>query len=114
MSKDRRRFPRIHGPLAAQYRRSSGAGPWCEARVINVSAGGLRFRCAEDPPDADAVVHVKVAVPESRESLTLSAQVAWSQLVASGVTEVGVEFQDIAAEDTALVSRLMGFVERPA
>ena len=108
MSKERRRFPRIHEPFAMHYRVSAG-GAWCDAHVINVSAGGLRFRCAEGPPDTDAVLQVKVALSESSEPVMLAAQVAWSQLMASGVIEVGVEFQDIAAEESAMVSRLMGF-----
>ena len=112
MSKDRRRFPRVHEPVGVHYRVSGSVGAWTEAHVINISAGGLRFRCTDERPETNAVLQVQVTPPDGSAPATLIAQVTWSQLMASGVTEVGVEFQDIATADSILIERVMGLVRR--
>jgi c-di-GMP-binding flagellar brake protein YcgR len=114
MSKERRRFPRVHEPVVVQYRVSGREGAWGEAHVINISAGGLRFRCADERPDTNAVLQVQVALPDGSAPATLTAQVTWSQLMASGVTEVGVEFQDIETADSLLIERVMGLIRNSA
>lgn len=113
MGRERRQFPRIHEPCTVRYRRSGEiASAWSRVTVINLSAGGLRFRCADEPLEPGAPLQIQVALPGFREPMTLKALVVWNQLHASGVTEVGAEFQDLDVKQQLTIDRLVSFLKR--
>ena len=112
MGAERRQFPRIPEPFSVQYRVSGEVGSWHTVTVINLSAGGLRFRSAEEPLATGAALQLKIILPGFRAQMSLSALVAWSQVLASGVTEVGVEFQHIDLKTQLMLDRLVGFLKK--
>lgn len=112
MRKERRQFPRVREPFVIQYRVAGEvASSWCRVTVINLSAGGVRFRCAEEPLEVSTPVRIQATLPGFKEPLALTAVVVWSQLQASGVTEVGAEFQDLDAKQQLMIDRLAGFLQ---
>ena len=76
--------------------------------LLNLSAGGLRFR-AEEVMEQDALLEIDVTIPGLREQITIKGRVAWSTLHASGVAETGVEFLDVSPERQFQIDRLMQF-----
>ncbi|MBI2105065.1 MAG: PilZ domain-containing protein [Candidatus Omnitrophica bacterium] len=112
MSSERRRFPRVAETLEVRYR---GAGaldePWRAGTAISLSAGGLRFR-SEDAFPAGTLLSLKLRLPGGAEPTAVNGQVAWSQLQASGVTEVGVEFLDATEPQRALIDQLVAFLNK--
>ncbi len=112
MGAERRQFPRVPEPFSVQYRVAGEVGSWHTVTVINLSAGGLRFRTAEEPLAGGTALQIKVVLPGFREQVSVSALVAWSQLLASGVTEVGVEFQHLDMKTQILLDRLVGFLKK--
>lgn len=111
MAQERRRFLRVREPFTIQYRRSGEvASSWSRVTVINLSAGGLRFRCADEPLETGAPLQIQVALPGFREPMTLEARVVWNQLHASGVTEVGAEFHGLDLTQQLMIDRLVGFL----
>lgn len=111
MRKEQRRFPRVREPFVIQYRVADGVtSSWRRVTVSNLSAGGVRFRCVEEPLDAGTPLTIQVTLPGSREPLTLKATVVWTQLQASGVTEVGAEFCGLDTEQQLMSDRLVGFL----
>jgi c-di-GMP-binding flagellar brake protein YcgR len=111
MARERRRFPRVRESFTIQYRVASAiASSWCRGPVINLSAGGMRFRCVEEPLEVGAPLSIQVSLPGFREPLILKAVVVWSQLQASGVTEVGAEFQDLDVKQQLMIDRLVSFL----
>lgn len=112
MAQERRHFPRVREPFTIQYRRSGEVvSSWSRVTVINLSAGGLRFRCADESLEAGAPLQIQVTLPGFREPMTLKALVVWNQLHASGVTEVGAEFQDLGIKQQLMIDRLVGFLK---
>ncbi len=113
MGQERRHFPRIREPFTIQYRRSGEvASSWSRVTVSNLSAGGLHFRCADEPLETGALLQIQVALPEFHEPMTLKALVVWNQVHASGVTEVGVEFQHLDIKQQLVIDRLVGFLKQ--
>ena len=107
---ERRRFPRIPEAFSIKYRVSGElAASWCEVATQNVSAGGVRFRVPE-PIGPGATVTLQIKLPGIAQPLHVKGQVAWSQLQASGVTEVGVEFLDLKERDQRMIDQLVGFL----
>ena len=107
---ERRRFPRIPETVTVKYRVSGElASTWCEVATQNVSAGGVRFRVPEQLGPG-ATVTLQIKLPGMAQPLDVKGQVAWSQLQASGVTEVGVEFLDLKERDQRMIDQLVGFL----
>ena len=111
MRKEQRRFPRVRESFVIQYCVADGVtSSWRRVTVSNLSSGGVRFRCVEEPLEAGTPLTIQVTLPEFRESLTLKATVVWTQLQASGVTEVGAEFCGLDSEQQLMSDRLVGFL----
>ena len=111
MGQERRRFARTPEPFAIQYRPANQpAVAWCRVTVINLSAGGIRFRCTEEPLEAGTPLQIDITLPGLREPMMLNASVIWNQLQASGVTEVGAQFQGLDRKQQLLIDRLVGFL----
>ena len=109
-SSERRRFPRIPETVTVKYRVSGElASTWCEVATQNVSAGGVRFRVPEQLGPGTTVA-LQIKLPGLAQPLHVKSQVAWSQLQASGVTEVGVEFLDLKEHDQRMIDQLVGFL----
>jgi hypothetical protein len=53
---------------------------------------------------------LQIRLPGVAQPLHIKGQVAWSQMQASGVTEVGVEFLDLSERNQRLVDQLVGFL----
>jgi hypothetical protein len=108
MPQERRRHPRIQEPVKFQYQSERDAAfRWLPATMINISAGGLRFRCMEDPPEERTGISLRVPVPDSQAPALLNAHVMWRQLQASGVMEAGAEFISLGFERRRLIERLV-------
>ncbi len=112
MPRERRRFPRVSDTLAVSYREAGAVGePWRVGTAISLGAGGLRFRSSDAFP-AGTLLDLQLRLPGSAEPAALNGRVAWSQLQASGVTEVGVEFFDVTEAQRALIDQLVAFLNK--
>ena len=112
MPRERRRFPRISEALEVRYREAGAVGePWRTGTAISLGAGGLRFRSSDAFP-AGTLLNLQLRLPGGGEPAALSGQVAWSQLQASGVTEVGIEFFDVTEVQRALINQLVAFLNK--
>ena len=108
---DRRKFPRVLEAFSVRYRAAGElAGSWCSVTTSNLSAGGIRFRCVE-PLEVGTPLRVELKLPGMAEVMTLRGHVAWSQMLASGVMESGVEFLDVTIPQQRLIDQLVGFLK---
>ena len=107
---ERRRFPRLPEAFSIKYRVSGElASSWCEVATQNVSAGGVRFRVPELLGPGTTVA-LQIKFPGMAQPLHVKTQVVWSQLQASGVVEVGVQFLDVSERDQRMVDQLVSFL----
>ena len=107
---ERRRFPRTPESFTVKYRVPGGlAETWSTVTTLNISAGGVRFRGPE-PFGPGVTLTLQIRLPGLAQPLELRGQVVWSQMQASGVTEVGVEFLDVSEHDQRMVDQLIGFL----
>ena len=112
MPRERRHFPRIAETLEVHYREAGAVGePRRVGTTISLGAGGLRFRSSDAFP-AGTLLSLQLRLPGGGEPAALSGRVAWSQLQASGVTEVGVEFFDVTEPQRALIDQLVAFLNK--
>ena len=112
--RERRRFPRAQERLEAQYRLDGDfTSTWTALTVMNLSAGGVRFRAAQ-PMNAGALLQMKIRLPGVPQLLELRGAVVWSQLQASGVTEYGAEFLDLTMRQQAQIDQLVSFLRTRA
>ena len=110
MRQERRRFVRAPQPFRARYHLYGELmESWRDTTTVNLSASGMRFRCG-DPVESGAVLEIELTIPSVREVLTLSGRVVWSQSVASGVSEVGVQFADVTPEQEQRIDELVKFL----
>ena len=108
---ERRRFPRIPEAFIVRYRIFGElGGSWCAVTTVNLSAGGVRFRCVESL-EVGTPLRVELKLPGIAEVMTLRGHVAWSQMHASGVMESGVEFLDVTIPQQRLIDQLVGFLK---
>ena len=97
--------------MEMRYRLAGGVGEsWCDVRTMNFSAAGVRFR-SDGMLDPGALLELQVVFPDVGQPLSLRGTVVWSQLHASGVTELGVEFLDLTQTQQAQIDRLVQFVK---
>ncbi len=112
MKRERRRFIRTSQPVDVQYRlRGEFSAPWTATRTVNLSAGGVRFRCQE-PLRQDDELELRLQLAGSPKPLELRARVVWNQMQASGVNEIGVEFNDVTQEQQVQIDALVQFLGR--
>ena len=114
MTRERRGFSRIPHTFDAQYRVSGDLTSfWHPMTVLNVSAGGLRFR-SEESLESGTVLEVRFQLPGDSQALLLVGRVVWNQLEASGVTESGIEFSDVTMDQQMKIDALVQFLKRRA
>jgi c-di-GMP-binding flagellar brake protein YcgR len=110
MTKERRSFPRVPQPMDARYRPILDMGAsWHHMTVVNISAGGVRFR-SDEPVEPGSPLELHVQLPGLREPLALKGAAVWSTLQASGVSETGVEFQDVSPEQQLQIDDVVRFL----
>ena len=110
MERDRRRFPRVQEPLEAQYRVDGDfASSWRGMSVLNISAGGIRFRTTE-PITQGALLQFKIKLPGVPQPLELRGAAVWSAMQAPDVTETGVEFLDLTMKQQAQIDQMVSFL----
>ena len=112
--RNRRDFHRVTQPVTGRYRLSNQiVAPWTSITIINLSAGGLRFR-GEELLEQDAPIEVETHVPGMSAVLFVKGRVAWSSLQASGVTETGVQFLDVTIEQKFRIDKMVEFLRSTA
>lgn len=108
--KERRQFPRVPQPFEAQYRHHGELmASWVTVRILNLGAGGIRFRGEEAIP-AGTVLEIRMTLPIADEPLMVRGQVIWSQSIAAGVVEHGVSFTDVIPEQAVQIDELVQFL----
>ncbi len=100
------KFPRAHERVLPQ-------GMSCQlGLVVDVSAGGMRVRCAESPKfDRGAMVHF--AIRGQRQQMALRGQIVWIRRTAWKQFEVGVRWTELSDTHCRILLELAkyGFVE---
>ena len=110
MQRERRRFPRVAEPLEAQYRIDGDfTSSWKGMTVINLSAGGIRFRSPESISPG-ASLQLKIKLPGVPQPLELRGAAVWSAMQAPEVIETGVEFLDLTLKQQAQIDQLVSFL----
>lgn len=108
--RERRRFNRVQEPLELLYRPSGElAASWHKAILVNISAGGLRFR-SDEAVESGTLLELQIQLPGSRQPATIRGLVIWTQMPAAGVTESGVEFSDTDPEKLAEIDDVVEFL----
>ena len=109
--RERRQFPRILHTCEARYRAwGSLVEGWIDVTILNVSAGGLRFRCGELLRVGDHL-EVQLRLPADPQPVTVRGQVVWSKMPAAGVAENGVGFLDVTPEQSERIDDLVRFLK---
>jgi c-di-GMP-binding flagellar brake protein YcgR len=110
IGRERRRFGRTPHPVEIAYRLHSDlTSPWTRAIAVNLSAGGVRFRCQE-PFQAGDELQLRLQLSGSQRPVEVEGQVIWNQLQASGVNEVGLEFFNVTAQQQLQIDELVQFL----
>lgn len=110
MGSEHRQFPRVQQPFEVQYRRAGELGQgWKNGFVINLSAGGVRFHGQELLEVGDKL-ELRLVLPNLREPLFLIGTVVWHRMKAAGITEYGIEFQDVSPDQRATIDELVRFL----
>ena len=111
---ERRGFPRVPQPFEARFRLTGEMGAsWHTMTLVNLSAGGIRFRSSE-LLDQGVLVEVQVQLPGLREPLLAAGRVAWSSMRASGVAEIGVELLNASEELRMQIDSVVRFLRSTA
>lgn len=112
MIRERRRFPRVPHPFDAQYRfYGELLTSWRTVKTLNLGAGGIRFR-SPDPLEPGTKLELQITLPFAQEPLVLRGQVIWSQVMAPGVAENGIEFIGVSPEQAEQIDELVKFLMR--
>lgn len=110
MARERRSFPRVPQPFEARFRLSGELGSsWHAITLVNLSAGGLRFR-SNELIEKGALVDVQVQLPGMREPVVMDGRVVWSSMQASGVAETGMELLDASPELQMQIDSVVRFL----
>lgn len=110
--RERRKFPRASEPLEARFRvEGELAATWTIMTVINLSAGGIRFRTSQAiAPGVRLQLNIKF--PGLPQPLELRGGVVWNQIQASEVVEHGVELSDLTLKQQSQIDQLVFFLGR--
>ena len=107
---EKRQFPRTAYALQAQFR-ADGDMIWLPLTVQNLSAGGLRFRAA-DELDPGRTLRIKIALTGAQTAMELRGRIVWKQMCAPGVTEHGAEFFDLTEPQQVQIDQLVQFLQQ--
>lgn len=112
MSDERRQFQRVPQAFDIQYRLAGQlSSSWHTATTLNLSAAGVRFIC-DELLEEEMAVEIQLQLPNAPQPLILGGRVAWGQLQASGVCEVGVAFLDLDADEQLRLDALVQFLRK--
>ncbi len=112
--RERRHFHRVPQPIEAKYRVNGNFGAtWAVGTLVNISAGGMRFR-AEELIEKGALVEVEAKVPGLREVFAVKGMIVWSNLQASGVAEMGVVFSEVTLQQQYQIDNFVTFLRSNA
>ena len=112
--KDRRRFPRVASefPLHS-WRIPVGRAGYREARVEDLSAGGVRFRCADDARVRSSLL-LELLIPGA-PPIRSFGRVAWvRQLPGDAGFEIGGVFEEQSTQVRAAIERHLVRASSPA
>lgn len=82
------------------------------SQTIDISEGGICFK-TQTPLQTDAIVEVKLAIPDKKCPLRIKTRVAWIRKIeglleaGKSIYKVGVEFMGIKKDDKNAISRLI-------
>ena len=108
--RERRSFHRVPQPIGAKYRvYGNFETTWAVGTLVNISAGGMRFR-AEELLEKGSLVEIEAQIPGMREILTVKGMIVWGSLQASGVTEMGVEFSEVTEQQQHHIDNFVNFL----
>ena len=109
MARERRQFHRTPHEVEARYRLLNElTASWRAVTLINLSAGGLRFR-DDEALEVGVLLELRLQLPGVNEPLNLKGRVIWSQLQASGVIEVGVGFLEVVVAHQMQIDNVVQF-----
>lgn len=112
MARERRKFYRVPHVFEVRYRLLNElTASWRTVTLVNLSAGGLRFRDSE-MLEKEALLDLQLQLPSIREPLHLKGYVVWYQLQASGVNEVGVAFVDVTTQEQLQIDNVVQFLRK--
>lgn len=111
MTTEHRKFPRAPHSCEAKYRLygllTEG---WVTITVLNISAGGVRFRAAEQL-EPGTVLEVQLQLPADPAPLVIMGRVIWSRMPAAGVAEIGTAFLSVTPEQSVRIDDLVRFLK---
>ena len=113
MRKERRQFRRVHHEIAVRYHTYGWGESWKTATLLNLSAGGIRFR-SDELLEPGSQIELQIALPNAAGVLTVHGRVIWSQSVAAQVHEHGVEFAEATPEQQERLDELVRFLFKAA
>ena len=111
MTPEHRQFPRAPHSCEAKYRlHGLLTEGWVSITVLNISAGGVRFRTAEQL-EPGTMLEVQLQLPADPTPLAIMGRVIWSRMPASGVAEIGAAFLSVTPEQGVRVDDLVRFLK---
>ncbi len=111
---EQRRFPRVNESFNVRCRPLDDfVSPWCEITMMNFSVRGMRVR-GGDVLEPGTPILLEMRPPRLSETLTLKAQVAWSELISPGVAESGFELLEVTPDQHTLIDQLVTFLGHPS
>lgn len=112
MAREQRQFHRVPHEVEVHYRLMNElTASWRTVTLINLSAGGLRFR-DDEALETGVPLELRLQLPGVNEPLNLKGRVIWSQLQASGVIEVGVGFLEVVAAHQMQIDNVVQFLRK--
>ncbi|HEX9779701.1 MAG TPA: PilZ domain-containing protein [bacterium] len=107
VSQERRKDSRALGVFQIEFRRQEDPeGPWRLVNAMNLSAKGMRIRCA-DELQADWRLDLKIPIGATGETAAVRGRVIWTRNPAAGVHEYGIEFTHLSGPQQASVEALV-------
>jgi len=106
---ERREHPREWWPFTGKYRPAGGDAWQTTNTPINISTGGLRFKCG-DRFTEDAALEFELVLSAKQGPRLFRGRVIWSRPVSRSSVEYGVEFLDVEPDDRAALSQLVLFL----
>ena len=112
MVEDQRRFNRVKFPLSIRYRQVNVlADVWYTAKLVDLSAGGLRLLSAE-LLESGARLEFQIVLPIRQAPYFLSGLVIWEKSTDEGGSECGVEFINVTTEQRTELDWLVELLSR--
>jgi hypothetical protein len=91
---EKRKFVRFEIPLTVMFREFGAQGNYFQAVASNFSREGLCLIAQEFPFDPNAMVEVKMDVPERDGALNISGEVMW-RCTSDDRWQAGLRFREV-------------------